>query len=58
MYVRDDGGELVSLPAEWTDAVPVDPFEVVACGRAPFHLDGLIALSELLASLAVARGCG
>lgn len=45
VYVRDDAGELVSLPAEWTDAVPEDPFVVVACGRAPFHLEGLLALS-------------
>jgi Family of unknown function (DUF5372) len=58
VYVRDDRGELVSLPAEWTDAVPDDPFVVVSVGRAPFHLDGLVALSELVASLAAARGSG
>jgi Family of unknown function (DUF5372) len=52
VYVRDDAGGLLSLPAEWTDVVPEDPFVVVACGRAPFHLAGLVALSELLASLA------
>jgi hypothetical protein len=46
---------LVSLPAEWTDAVPEDPFVVVASARAPFHLDGLLVLSELVASLAAAR---
>ena len=33
VYVRDDGDRLVSLPAEWTDAVPEDPFVVVASGR-------------------------
>jgi Family of unknown function (DUF5372) len=58
VYVRDDAGELVSLPAEWTDAVPEDPFVVVACGRAPFHLEGLLALAELVASLAAASGSG
>jgi hypothetical protein len=58
VYVRDGAGELVSLPAEWTDAVPDDPFVVVASGRAPFHLEGLVALSELVASLAAARGSG
>ena len=56
VYVRDGVGELVSLPAEWTDAVPDDPFVVVACGRAPFHLEGLVALSDLVASLAPAGG--
>jgi hypothetical protein len=55
VYVRDDADGLVSLPAEWTDAVPEDPFVVVARGRAPFHLDGLLTLSELVASLAAAR---
>jgi hypothetical protein len=54
VYVRDDGGALVSLPAAWTDAVAEDPFVVVASGRAPFHLAGLVAVSELVASLAAA----
>ena len=58
VYVRDGEGELVSLPADWTDAVAGDPFVVVAGGRAPFHLDGLVALAELVASLAAARGPG
>jgi len=56
VYVRADDGELVSLPAEWTDAVPDDAFMVVARGRAPFHVDGLVVLSELVASLAAAGG--
>jgi Family of unknown function (DUF5372) len=55
VYVREETGALVSLPAEWTDAVPEDPFVVVAGGRAPFHLDGLLALAELVASLVGAR---
>ena len=54
VYVRDDTGGLVSLPAEWTDAVPEDPFVVVARGRAPFDLEGLLALAELVASLVAA----
>jgi hypothetical protein len=55
VYVRDDADGLVSLPAEWTDAVPEDPFVVVASGRAPFHLEGLLALAELVASLVAGR---
>ncbi len=54
VYVREDTAGLVSLPAEWTDAVPEDPFVVVADGRVPFHLEGLVALSELVASLLAA----
>ena len=30
VYFYDTGGELVCLPAEWTDAVPADPFVVAA----------------------------
>ena len=44
VYFYDGEGELVSLPAEWTDAVAADPFVVVAAGRAPFHLAGLLEL--------------
>jgi hypothetical protein len=58
VYVRDGAGELVSLPAEWTDAVPDDPFVVVAGGRAPFCLEGLVALAELVASLVRAGKSG
>lgn len=48
VYVGDRAGELVSLPAEWTDAVAEDPFVVVACGRAPFHVARLLELAELI----------
>jgi hypothetical protein len=54
VYVRDGERGLVSLPAEWTDVVSADPFVVVAGGRAPFHLGGLVALAELIALLAAA----
>ncbi|MCA1678549.1 MAG: Y4bD/Y4pK family protein [Actinobacteria bacterium] len=55
VYFVDDAGELVSLPAEWTDAVAADPFVVVAAGRSPFHLAGLLELSELVARLTAGR---
>ena len=48
VYVRDAAGGLVSLPAECTDAVPVDPFVVVSEGRSPFHVAGLLELAELV----------
>jgi hypothetical protein len=37
-----------SLPAGWTDAVPADPFVVVADGRCPFTAGGLLALADLI----------
>jgi hypothetical protein len=40
VYVRDPGGELLPLPAQWTDAVPADPFVETAAGRAPFRTEG------------------
>ena len=48
VYFYDRKGELVSLPAEWTDVVAADAFVVVAAGRAPFHLAGLLELAELI----------
>lgn len=58
VYVYDRGGELVSLPAEWTDVVARDAFVVVAAGRSPFHVAGLLELSELVARLSQRRGSG
>lgn len=46
---------LASLPAEWTDLVPDDPFVVLAGGRSPFHIDALLELSELIEELKRSR---
>ncbi len=48
VYLYDEEGELVSLPAEWTDVVPVDPFVLVSAGRCPFHVAALLELAELI----------
>jgi len=50
VYVLDDAGALVSLPVEWTDLAPVDPFVVVA-GRAPFRTSDLLKLAGEVARL-------
>jgi hypothetical protein len=49
VYFHDGAGVLVSLPAEWTDAVAADPFLVVSSGRSPFHVEALLELAELIA---------
>lgn len=49
VYVVTGTGEMLSLPAEWTDVVVVDPFVVVADGRAPFGIRELVELSEIVA---------
>jgi hypothetical protein len=43
VHLHDENGELFSLPAGWTDVVPADPFVVIADGRCPFTVDGLLA---------------
>jgi hypothetical protein len=44
VYYLDGVGELVSIPAQWTDAVPTDPFTVVAAGRSALRVAELLRL--------------
>ena len=55
VHLRDEGGQLFSLPAAWTDVVAADPFVVVAAGRAPFTTAGLLALADLADRLRAQR---
>jgi hypothetical protein len=55
VIVFDDGGDVLSLPAAWTDAVAADPFVVVSAGRCPYHIEGLLELSVLAACLVADR---
>ena len=49
MFYRDSGGELGSLPANWTDVVPDDPFVVVSAGRSRLRVADLPKLAQLVA---------
>jgi hypothetical protein len=51
VYCRDQDGRLFSLPAGWTDVIADDPFVVIAAGRCPFTLDGLLTLASLIDGL-------
>ncbi|HXL94554.1 MAG TPA: DUF5372 family protein [Streptosporangiaceae bacterium] len=51
VHLHDENGELFSLPAGWTDVVPGDLFAVIADGRCPFTVDGLLALADLIGRL-------
>ena len=51
VFYRDGQGQLVSLPARWTSAVPVDSFITVAGGRSRFRVDDLIDLVALVGRL-------
>jgi Family of unknown function (DUF5372) len=42
---------LRSLPANWTDLVAEDPFNVVAAGRAALRLQELLELAQLIGML-------
>ena len=48
VYLVDAAGELVSVPAAWTDVVAPDPFVVVAAGRAAFRAADLAELADLV----------
>jgi len=53
VHLHDETGQLFSLPAGWTDVAAPDPFVVMAAGRCPFTIDGLLALADLLDGLRV-----
>jgi hypothetical protein len=44
VYYLDGVGELVSIPAPWTDAVPGDSFIAVAAGRSALRTSELLQL--------------
>ena len=48
VHLHDEHGGLFSLPAGWTDVAPADPFVVIAGGRCPFTIGGLLALADLI----------
>ena len=50
-WFHDLSGCLRSVPANWTDLVAEDPFNVVAAGRAALRTQELLELTQLLAAL-------
>ena len=56
--LRDENGDLFSLPAGWTDAVAADPFAVIAAGRCPFATDDLLAVADLVDRFRARRDSG
>jgi len=57
VYVYGVDGELLPLPARWTDVVPADPFVEAAAGRAPFRTEDLLELADQVARLASQAAC-
>jgi Family of unknown function (DUF5372) len=58
VYVCGLDGELLSLAAQWTDAVPADPFVEAAAGRAPFRTGDLLELAGRVVELAARVASG
>jgi hypothetical protein len=50
-WFHDGTGCLRSLPANWTDLIAEDPFNVVASGRAAFRVQELLELAHLIGTL-------
>lgn len=53
VFFFGEEGTLDSLPTAWTDAAEPDVFVAVAAGRSPFRAGDLVALAELIDSLAI-----
>lgn len=48
VFYRDDAGALAALPTTWTDVAGVDPFVVIAGGRAHCRVMDLLRLTALV----------
>jgi hypothetical protein len=48
VYGHAEDGDLIGLPASWTDVVAADPFVAIANGRAHFRTEDLWALVQLV----------
>ena len=48
MRIHDAPGSLRRLPASWTSVGALDPFVVVAAGRAHFRVTDLLELAALV----------
>ena len=48
VYYHDAQGLLVSIPAGWTDVIPLDPVVALSADRSPFRLDDLLELPRLV----------
>jgi len=51
VYYRDPTGRMRFLPAGWTSMAVLDPFVLLAAGRAYFRLEDLIRLEDRLKEL-------
>jgi len=55
VYFHSEHGQLLRLPARWTNAKPEDAFVAVAAGRCRFRVDDLLRLADLVQQLREVR---
>jgi len=58
VYYHSPEGQLVSIPAAWTDVCVPDAFVRISAGRSPFCLADLLELARFLSSLSEEAGHG
>ncbi len=58
VYFHDESGCLTSMPAEWTNVVPPDAYEVIGAGQAQFRVDDLVVLVKLIDQIRTVRDGG
>lgn len=51
LLLRTDGGEIYSVPRQWTDLTAADPEVVIGGSRALFRVRDLIELARLVGRL-------
>jgi Family of unknown function (DUF5372) len=51
VYFHAAGGDLTSIPANWTSLSSRDPFVAVAAGRSLFRIEDLLELVKLMGRL-------
>jgi Family of unknown function (DUF5372) len=56
VYFYNEEQRLVALPAAWTDVIAVDPFVLVASGRALFRAADLLEMVALIHRLSCKGG--
>ncbi|MFN8626248.1 MAG: DUF5372 family protein [Candidatus Binatia bacterium] len=52
---EDAAGALCSVPVNWTDLLPAEPYLSVGRGRSRFRIADLRTLADLIANLAAAK---
>ena len=56
VFFFNQKGRKSSIPLDWTDIEPQDPFVVVSAGRAFFRVEDLVELARLVGEIKSRKG--